>query len=315
MQKESPFRLMNQMFLGLIISFAYSAVGAALLFLLEGKSEALMFLRHYNVDFKTLLSLGLILGTAMIVHGSQKVIPRTIEKAFFEDQLSIEYFEYKRRFLSRRRSIAFAAEFAAIGLLIFLLCGFPLPGWAKALMIIPACAQYAFGVYVGRKLFYAAMMLHSLLETTVPRNLFKSRELDDINTYVHIVSTLTIIFGYAHLLAYNEGPFLFDSPLGDSVKIFLMVPALIGTPVLLIFNFYPRIVLRQLYRQSIDFEVENLQKALHGDTLSSFEKKSYLLEFERMSQDELRYSLQLTLSDLPIGITIIVMVAETFFGK
>lgn len=36
-----------------------------------------------------------------------------------------------------------------------------------------------------------------------------------------------------------EGPFLYDSILGQSIKPFLLLPAIIATPVLLIFNFYP----------------------------------------------------------------------------
>jgi len=312
----SPFRLMNTIFLGFIISLIYCLLSAGLIYFLEGIPEAKLFLVAYNITFKTLISLGLILGTAMVVYASQSVIPETIEAAFTEDQLQgTDYDMYKQRFVSLRRSMEFSAEFALVSFVIFYLCQFPLQGLAGALMIIPACAQYAFGVYVGRKLFYAGMMLHSLLKIPVTRNLFKEQELDDINTYVHIVSTLTIIFGYAHLLAYKDGPFLYQSMFGKSVKILLLVPALIGTPVLLIFNFYPRVVLRKLYHKSIDVEVRSLQKALQNEKLSSFEKRSYLLAFDRMSREELRYSLQLTLSDLPIGITILVMLSETLLGK
>jgi hypothetical protein len=50
---------------------------------------------------------------------------------------------------------------------------------------------------------------------------------------------------------------------------------------------------------------------MKSDSISEFEKRSYLLEFEKMSREELRYSLQLTLSDLPIGITVLVMALES----
>lgn len=307
---------MNTFFLGLVLSLAYGLLSSTLLYFLEGKSEAQMFLAAYNNSFKTLIAFGLILGTALVVFRSQNVIPQTIEAAFTNEQLlETDYLTYKRRFISGKRSMVFAAEFTVVSFVIFSYCQFPLRGLAEALMIIPACAQYALGVYVGRKLFYAGMMLHSLLGTTVTRNLFKERELDDINIYVHIVSTLMIIFGYVHLVGYNEGPFLYKSVLGESIKILLILPALIGTPVLLIFNFYPRIVLRRLYDQSIDVEIRKLQEALQNEKLNSFEKRSYLLEFDRMSREELRYSLQLALSDLPIGVTILVMVLEPLLGK
>lgn len=307
---------MKTVFAGLAISLAYGLLSAAFLYFSEGGADWQQFLIAYNNSFKTLLSMGLILGSALVVFLSQGVIPDAIEKAFTEGQLaSTDYFIYKNRFTSRRRSMSFAAEFAVAGFIIFYSCQFPLSASAEALMIIPACAQYALGVYVGRKLLYAGMMLHSLLGITATRNLFKERELDEINSYVNIVSTLTIIFVYVHVIGYYEGPFRYSTVFGESVRILLILPALIATPVLLIFNFYPRVVLRKLYGQSIDIEVKKLQEALQNEGLSSFEKKSYLIEFDKMYREELRYNLQLTLSDLPIGITILIMVLEPLLGK
>lgn len=307
---------MNTLFFGLTASAAFGLLSAAVLFKLGGMSEVQAFLAAYTTSFKTLFSLGLILGTALIVCRSQNVIPQTIEAAFTPTQLSeTQYLSYKTRFQSLRRSITFAAEFIVVAFVLFSYSGFPLPRSAEVIMIVAACAQYALGVYVGRKLFYAGMMLHSLLAAPVTRNLFKERELDEINTYVHIASTLTVIFVYVHVIGYYGGPFLYRSFLGQSIKPLLILPAVIATPVLLIFTFYSRAVLRRLYSRSIDYEIKSLQQALQDEKLSAFEKRSYLIEFDKMSRDELRYSLQLTLTDLPIGITILIMVLQPLLAK
>jgi hypothetical protein len=304
------------LFCGFAISLAYGLLSASLIFYLEGKSEAQAFFVAYTSSFKTIVSLGLVLGTALIVFLSQNVIPQTIETAFSEDQLSnTHYSYYKRRFSSLRLSITFSAEMVVVAFIIFHYCQFPLPGRGEDLMIIAACTEYALGVYVGRKLGYAGMMLHSLLDAPVTRNLFRKRELDAINPYVHVASTLTLIFGYIHVKGYYEGPFSYNSILGQSIKPFLLLPVVIATPVLLIFNFYPRAVLRKLYSQSIDIEIKNLKQAMRNEALSPYEKRSYLLEFNKMSRDELRYSLQLTLSDLPIGVTVLIMVVEIFLKR
>jgi hypothetical protein len=312
MQRLSPFRLMNMLFIGLAVSLGFGILGSALVLLIEGKPEAQQFVVAYTSSFKTVISLGLILGTALIIYRSQDVIPRTIESAFSETQLEqTNYSLYNKLFYNRKYSILFSAEFVVAAFVIFSLCQFPLQGWGEALMMVAACAQYALGVYVGRKLCYAGMMLHSLQTTPVTRNLFRDRELDEINSYVHIASTLTIIFVYVHVVGYYDGPFEYRSFFGESIKLFLILPAVIAVPVLLIFNFYPRSVLRKLYGQSIDVEIKRLQEALQGEQLSEYEKRSYIIEVDKMSRDELRYSLQLTLSDLPLGITIIVMVIQT----
>lgn len=297
------------LFLGLALSTAYGFGGAALVWGVAGKSEAQLFFAAYTTSFKTILSLGLILGTALIVYYRQNVIPATIEKAF-KGHLSKDYEYYERRFSSRRISLTFSGEMIILAFVIFTYSQFPLLKPGATLMVIAACAEYGLAVYVGRKLMYTAMMLHSLLGVKIKRNLFRKRELDGITPYVHVASTLTIIFLYIHMTGYYDGPFVFGSILGRSIRIFLILLPLIATPVLLIFNFYPRLVLTKIYDHSIDLEIARVRKAMRSEALSPYEKRAYLMELEKMSRDELRYSLQMALTDLPIGITILIMVLQ-----
>src|ERR1044072_3085152 len=105
MQRLSPFRLMVMLFIGFGASLAYGLLGFGLIFYLESKSNAQLFFAAYTSSFKTIISLGLILGTALIVFLSQKVIPETIEHAFSEEQLSgTHYYYYKKRFSRLRIS-------------------------------------------------------------------------------------------------------------------------------------------------------------------------------------------------------------------
>lgn len=311
MQRVSPFRVMNLIFVGLVTSFAYGAIGAALIYWQSGQTETQLFAVAYTSTFKTLFSLGLILGAALVVGCTQSVIPETIEAAFTKEQLSkTDYFSHKNRFGSRRRSMTFAAYFVVVAFLVFTRCEFPLGPLGKNLMIAAACAQYALGVYIGRKLFYAGMMLQSLHAVTVARNLFKGRELDAIDSYVHVASTLTIIFVYVHVVGYYGGPFRYGAFWGASIKPLLLIPPIIATPVLAVFSFYPRSIMKKVYSESIDVEIGNLRTKLRNEDLGPFEKRTHVMEFDKMCREELRYSLQLTLADLPMGITILVMLLE-----
>jgi len=307
----SPFDLMNTLFVGMLLSLAFGVLSVIIVYSLEDRLDAAEFIRAYVASFNTAITFGLIIGTALIVYRSQTLIPEVLSATFTADQLATtEYFKFRRRFSSLGDSVTFMGEFAVVAFLVFTYCDFPLSPVAEAAMIVAGCAQWSLGVYVGRKLCYAGMMLHSLTAIRVERNLFERRELDGINTYVNIVSTLTIIFVYVHVRAYFQGPFDYQTPVGDSVKLFLVLPAIIATPVLLIFNFYPRLVLRKLYGQSIDVAIKELQTALQDEGVTHLEKRSHLIAVDRMSREELRYSMQLTLSDLPIGITIIIMIIE-----
>lgn len=316
MQTPQPSRLMWLFFIGLAASFGYGLISTIVLYLLDGPVPAKEFAILYIGPFNTLVSFGIIFGTALIVGGSQTLIPNAIEAAFTEEELSeTDYYENKRKYYSIKRTIAFASELIIFCYIIFSFCHFPLTGLAEGLMMTAVCAQWAVASYVGRKLRYAGMMLHSLISIRVRRNLFKEGALDIINTIVHIGSTMAVVFIYVHVRSYYNGPFLYDSFLGESVRVFLLSPAVFGAPVLLMFNFFPREAIRKIYDKSIDVEVKNLESLLKAERLGPFEKKIKLLELSKMHREELRYSLQLSLSDLPIGITILFMIAEPILGK
>jgi hypothetical protein len=261
MSRISPILFIGAMVFGLFISVSYSLLGSVILFFWAGKSEAQLFLVAYNASFKTLLSLALIIGTALTVSSVQNVIPEAIERSFADHQLkNTNYHFYKRRFLSSARSIATAAEFAVLGFVIFSYCQFPLRGLAESLMIIPACAQYALGAYVGRKLYYSERMIHSLLGAVVPRNLSKERELDEVNVCINALSVQAGLFFFVNLIGYNEGPFLYQSILGYGVKTYLTLPALVAAPALLMVSLYSRAVVQRIYDRSIEVEPSGLER-------------------------------------------------------
>lgn len=310
MKATSPFALMNTLFVGLLLSLLCGGAGALAVYKLEGEPEAAKFVEAYVGTFNTAIAFGLILGTALIVFRSQRHIPDIIGAVFRADELPPDYFKYRHRFYSLGDSITFMGEFAAVAFIVFAYCDFRLSALGQAAMTLAACAQWALGVYVGRKLCYVGMMLYTLTDVHVNRNLFQRRELDGVNEYVNVVSTLTIIFVYVHVRAYLQGGFDFAGPLGHSIKLFLVLPAIIATPVLLIFNFYPRHLLRKLYSDSIDVAVKELQAVLQDEGATHLERRSHVIAFDKMCRDELRYSMQLTLNDLPLGITILIMIIE-----
>lgn len=305
----SPFYVMKRLFLGFHFGLLYGLTGVLLLVIIDGPEVGTNFFFAYTTTYKTIVSLGVVSGTAIIVYYSQRVIPRTVTRAFRGVPLPKQYYEKKKIYL--KRSLRLPALFMVISFAIFSYCRFDLHPHAQRLMLIAVCIEYGLAVYVGRKLLDAALLLETLMKTTVPRNLFRDRELDSINTFVHLTSTLMIIFFYLNVTGYYNGKYLFNSILGVGIKPFLLLLAVVSTPVLLMFNFFGRALLRRFYSQSIDYEIKDLQQKLSGKGLTEFEQRSYVMEVEKMARDELRYSLQLSLSDLPIGITLLVMIIQT----
>ncbi len=302
------FTLVWHLLFGFVASLAYCAATGYAVWLFE-PSNLQQYVEAFVASFNCVISGGLIIGAATFVFTTQKTIPLTIETAVDRETLAgTEFQKQKRRYLSTARSLTFSTDFIVIGFFIFYFCKFPLSGIAERFLIAFSCLEYALGAYIGRKLFYIAHMLHSISNIRVTKNIFRESELNSIITYVNILSTLTVIFVYVNVNSYYGGPFLYSSILSAPLKIILLLPAVIATPVLVLFNFYPRTVLRQLYSRSIADEVARLTEALRNEYLSDIERMSFVIAYDRLAKDELKGMLQLSLSDLPMGVTIIVMI-------
>src|SRR5437868_14287400 len=124
------------LFVGLGVSLCYGFVGLVLVSYLDGREEARLFFVAYTSSFKTIISLGLILGTWLIVYRTQDVISETIEAAFAQQELdATNYFMNKQKFYRLKSSITFSAQFIVVAFVVFnYFCQFALSKWGQYLM-------------------------------------------------------------------------------------------------------------------------------------------------------------------------------------
>jgi len=301
------FGLMQHVFFGFTVSLGYGVATSLVVWLFD-PGQLNQYLKFYFVSFNCVVSGGLIIGAAIFVYRTQESVPQFVERSFDEESLKeTKFFEWKSKYLSTYMTVRFSTQFILVGFATYMFCRFPIRGISEYFLVAFGCLQYGLGVYVGRKLFNIANMLNSILEIRITKNIFKEDELSNIINYVNILSTFTIFFVYVHVKSYFEAPFEYSTPLGVAPKIALLLPVVIATPVLVIFNFYPRAALKKLYSRSIKQEVEKLTDSLKEDNLSEFERLSYLIEYDRLATEELSNKFRLSANDLPIGITIFIM--------
>lgn len=301
------FFLMNHFFYGFGISVIYCAFATAGLYFLYDITVVKNFLADFCIRFNCVVSGGLLCGAALLVHRTQLSVPETLEQALGKGiRRRANYKEQKSRYLSPRRSTRFCGEFIIFGGCIFYFAQFPPPEFAEIAMIVFGCLQYACGVYVGRKMFYIAQMLNAVEDEDVSETLFESDALSPILIYVNTISVITISFVYMHVISYFYAPFVFKSFMGVSVKVLLVIPAILATPVVILFNFYPKTVARKLYAKSIAKKMRRLREQLGDDKLSVFERLSYFTELESVANAELKHRLSTTLSDVAVAIPIII---------
>jgi hypothetical protein len=313
--RRQLFHLIYNIFFGFFASTLYGVVSAASLFAVGQGSLLKPYLEAYFVRFNGALSGGLVLATAITVFRTQDYVPKIIEKTFTKRQLEkTNYFEWRKEFYDLRKTLIFSSEFTIAGLAIFYAAKFPFNGVAEAWLIAGGCMAYAVGVYVGRKLFHIAHMLRSLETVQFKRDIFHHDELGGISTYVNAVTTLAAVMVYVCVRCSYKGPFEYETPIGYSIKSIMLLPAVIALPVLALFNYYPRVIVRKLYQNSIENARKKAKSDARRSNLSEFERLSFVLEFERISRDELNYRLRMTLADLPMAATMGVALLSVIRG-
>jgi len=303
------FKAVWHLLFGVLVTFSYLALTGIVVWRVQPgavQRYAILFAGSFNF----VVSGGLILGTALFVFLTQKSIPSLIEKEFSAEALSKTTFsKEKRRYLSVPRTVTFSANFIVLAAFIFSYCfTFPISGIAQWFLIAFSCLEYALGVYVGRKLFYTAYMLNAISEVDIQKPILSDNKLNEILTYINILSTLTVAFVYVITKSFHTGPLVLGTGFTVDSKILLILPALIAIPVLVLFNFYPRAVMRRLLTRSIDLETARLRDRISREDLSFTEKISFLMSYDKLKKEELRSMLQLSLSDLPIGLTVLIAI-------
>jgi hypothetical protein len=291
---------------GFGVSLLYGVITALAVWIIEPASYP-RYVDAFVVAFNCLVSGGLVIGTALFVMFTEKSIPELVEKSFPNSALQkTSYFRFKRRYSAKIQQMVFSATYVVIAFGIFYYCQFPYTELINNLLLFFACSQYGLLLYVGRKIYFTAYMLNSLSTAPLRRSLLKNTEITNIASYVNIVSTLTVASLYTNAVSFYRGPFLYSSIFGYSPRLFLLLPVVAAVPAVIIFNFYPRIILRRLYEKSIAKEVAALQRRLRKNNLSAADFEALSIDYDRLKQAELKERLQLTLSDAPMAVAIIV---------
>lgn len=309
------FFIMNSVYYGFLISLCYGLVSSATVYIFD-KAEFSNYIRHFFLSYNSFLTGGLGFGLTYQVYKTQKYIPELISNVFKNhDLVSLPQFnEHKERFYSVRRSMSIVTIHILIAFVLFYYAKFPFADKIpETFMVIFGCSLFGCGVYVGRKIFYVAQMLQTIENIEFEDDIFSDNKLDGIAVYVNVITTFTVIAIWLHVNSYYNGPFIYDSLFGKSVRVFMFYPAITALPVLVIFNYYPRAFIRKIYTKSIANKLSLLEKALKGKKkITEFEKIQYLAEVDKISKEELKYRLSLALNDLPMIITIVIMLVGLF---
>lgn len=264
---------------------------------------------------------GLIAGTACITLFLMsifvlRVVPQLIEDAI--PDLEIEqtrYHFWKRRLESKILGISQFTTYFAAGYAIYSLLGFPVAKGAQPLLVIFTGIQYGCGGFVGRKLWCVSHMLRSLEGVKPKDNLLETESLPRLIYVVNIFTFLTLVMTAVHTYFLSRIEYSTQGDLTTAIHSLVYLPMVLAMPVVILFNFYPRMVVNRLYLKSIRQRKDWLAEKMLESSESEVSKIKHTIDYEKYLNEEFRYRQRVALSELPVAlsITLAIIVATIRF--
>jgi hypothetical protein len=254
---------------------------------------------------------GLLTGTAcaavwLISIFVLPAVPQLIEQAVSNDEIApTRYTHWRTYFESKRLGLVQFSVFFIIGLVIYSLLRFPVDETAYPFFLVYSSIQYAFGGFIGRKLWCIGLMLRSLEEVEPRSDLLESEAFPRLIYLVNIFTFLTLVMVAVHTFFHIN----FDYAATSDVSILLSPLAyalvVLAIPILVLFNFYPRMVVNKLYLKSIRLKKAWLAEKIEESNESEIAKMKHTIDYEKYLSEEFRYRQKVALSELPVALTIV----------
>lgn len=238
-----------------------------------------------------------------------KDLPLGIEQDLPEISGHEEYLRYRRRFESRGLALVQSTIYFAIGFAIYSVCQFDTNGPANTLLTLFTALQFSFGGLLGRKLWCTAYILKSIEQTEPPSDLLEKTNLQSLILTVNIFTFLTLVTTLVHTYFHFNMNYQYVALPESMARYLPLSPALLAFPVLIMFNFIPRSTVNRLYIRSIEKSKEALVDGVLNNSDDEFSKQKLLIDYKKHLNEEYRYRQRAALSELPVVLAIVTLVA------
>jgi len=293
----------------LLFCIIYAGIGYLAVRFQAGKDEAYFFIKFFVSGY-----CGLVTGTACATLFMMSIFALRIVSSLIEDAIpkheiaKTGYPFWKARFESLPLGLAQFTTYFFGGFAIYSLLGFPIGSLGEFALVVFTSLQYAFGGFVGRKLWCVSHMLRSLETVTPKDDLLETEALPRLIYVVNIFTFLTLVMTAIHTYFHARIDYTSLSRLGDIILPIVYLPLVLAMPVVTLFNFYPRMVVNRLYLKSIRQRKEWLARKMERSDESDISKIKYTIDYEKYLNEEFRYRQRVALSELPVALSIILAV-------
>jgi len=296
----------------LLFCIAYAALGYFLLGARYDQSTASSTIQVFVYQYG-----GLVAGTACAALFLMSIlvlrtVPNLIEQAL-PDEVSeqADYRFWKGRLLSGRLGLAQFGTYFLGGFGIYSLLEFPGEPIVHLFFAVFTALQYSCGGFIGRKLWCVGHLLRSIEHVDPKSDLLDTEAFPRLIYLVNIFTFLTLLMTVIHTYFHAKMDYVLSSELAVLLAPLVYLPLVLALPVVVLFNFYPRMVVNRLYLKSIRQRKQWLADQMAGSDESEFAKHKHSIDYEKYLNEEFRYRQRVALSELPVALTITVALIVT----
>lgn len=241
-----------------------------------------------------------------------RMIPQLIEEAISSAQIKDTGYDFwKARFDSSRLGVAQFATYFLGGFAIYSLLQFQVRDDLQIFFVVFTSLQYGFGGFIGRKLWCVGHMLRSLENVKPRNNLLEIEALPRLIYVVNIFTFLTLMMTIIHTYFHAQLEYRTSFDVVQLLRPFVYLPLVLAIPVIILFNFYPRMVVNRLYLRSIRQRKDWLSRKMQKSGEPEIAQLKHTIDYEKYLNEEFRYRQHVALSELPVALTITVAVIVT----
>jgi hypothetical protein len=197
-------------------------------------------------------------GLAAFVSRAGRLLPAALDGILVPSEVTAAALSRIDRATRHRNALRYTVPLTGLGVVLTAFYGIPLHGLAYALVFVGVCAIYYVAGFLLFHFVEVTLAFHHLLEgmdTVEFRRLYSPLHLENVTTYLALTTALGLVGIYAGFRGTLTAGFEFPQ---EVWRTFLATPVVLFLPGTLLYNYYPRYVLRKILQHRVFQTIERL---------------------------------------------------------
>lgn len=227
----------------------------------SGRIEAIVFLDTAVIAMKGPWVWAFGWGLAEFITDRGRALPATLNAIFVPSEITALATARIERSTFHRSAYWYTIPITLMGLFLTIQYGIPDKGLSRWFLLGGVCSIYYVAAFILFHFTQIILAFHSLFEymdLVEFRRVYSPLHLENLTSYLSITITLGLVAIYAGFRGTLTAGFHFHD---DLWKSFMLTPIILFLPGTLLYNYYPRYVLRKIVQYRVFQAMERLSSA------------------------------------------------------